>query len=248
MIPSPIVKVLSTIQKHGVKALLMGGQACVFYGAAEFSRDADLVILAAPGNLDRLRTALRELNASQIFVPELSEEVLRRGHAVHFRCAAPEADRVRVDVMSVLRGVDDFDQLWERRTTLSDDAGNQYDLLSLPDLVQAKKTQRDKDWPMIMRLIEANYVENRATPSEEQVRFWFKEMRSPQYLIELSLRFASLAEEMARSRSLLRLAVAGEHDALEAALASEQKTERVRDRIYWQPLRKELEQLRWNRT
>ncbi len=40
MIESPIVKVLSTIRKHGVKALLMGGQACVFYGAAEFSRDA----------------------------------------------------------------------------------------------------------------------------------------------------------------------------------------------------------------
>ena len=25
-----------------VRALLMGGQACVFYGAAEFSRDTDL--------------------------------------------------------------------------------------------------------------------------------------------------------------------------------------------------------------
>ena len=29
-----------------VRALLMGGQACVFYGAAEFSRDTDLLILA----------------------------------------------------------------------------------------------------------------------------------------------------------------------------------------------------------
>ena len=29
-----------------VHALLMGGQACVFYGAAEFSRDADFAILA----------------------------------------------------------------------------------------------------------------------------------------------------------------------------------------------------------
>jgi hypothetical protein len=27
---------------HRVRALLMGGQACVFYGAAEFSRDTDL--------------------------------------------------------------------------------------------------------------------------------------------------------------------------------------------------------------
>ena len=32
----------------------MGGQACVFYGAVEFSRDTDLAILAEADNLDRL--------------------------------------------------------------------------------------------------------------------------------------------------------------------------------------------------
>jgi hypothetical protein len=30
----------------------MGGQACVFYGAAEFSRDTDLAILANSANLE----------------------------------------------------------------------------------------------------------------------------------------------------------------------------------------------------
>lgn len=57
MIRSPIVKVLSTIRTHGVKALLMGGQACVFYGAAEFSKDTGLCLLAAETNLARLRAA-----------------------------------------------------------------------------------------------------------------------------------------------------------------------------------------------
>jgi hypothetical protein len=32
----------------------MGGQACVLYGAAEFSRDLDLALLPDPDNLDRL--------------------------------------------------------------------------------------------------------------------------------------------------------------------------------------------------
>jgi hypothetical protein len=36
----------------------MGGQACVFYGAAEFSRDLDLLILAEAANLANLRAAL----------------------------------------------------------------------------------------------------------------------------------------------------------------------------------------------
>ncbi len=34
------------MQEHRVRALLMGGQACVLYGGAEFSRDTDLAILA----------------------------------------------------------------------------------------------------------------------------------------------------------------------------------------------------------
>jgi hypothetical protein len=46
-----------------VRALLMGGQACVFYGAAEFSRDTDFAILADAVNLARLRKALAELQA-----------------------------------------------------------------------------------------------------------------------------------------------------------------------------------------
>src|SRR5438445_564279 len=34
------------MRRHQVQALLMGGQACVFYGAVPFSKDVDLTILA----------------------------------------------------------------------------------------------------------------------------------------------------------------------------------------------------------
>ncbi|MCU0871069.1 MAG: hypothetical protein MUE50_01870 [Pirellulaceae bacterium] len=47
----------------------MGGQACVFYGAAEFSRDCDIVIVADEANLNRLTSALDELKADCIAVP-----------------------------------------------------------------------------------------------------------------------------------------------------------------------------------
>ena len=63
MIPTPIRQVLSTFQKNGVQALLMGGQACVFYGAAQVSKDVDFVLLAERENLDRLQTALEGLGA-----------------------------------------------------------------------------------------------------------------------------------------------------------------------------------------
>jgi len=61
LIPNPILKVLSTFQSSGVRALLMGGQACVFYGGAEFSRDTDFAIEADAANLERLNAAMREL-------------------------------------------------------------------------------------------------------------------------------------------------------------------------------------------
>jgi hypothetical protein len=160
LIPNPIQRVLSTIRAHRVRALLMGGQACVLYGAAEFSRDIDLTILADSGNLARLRKALTELRAEVIAVPPFQARCLRKGHAVHFRCLHPEAERMRIDVMSRMGGVEPFSELWARRTTIILPGNLRCDVLSLPDLVIAKKTQRDKDWPMIRRLLEAHYFEN----------------------------------------------------------------------------------------
>lgn len=53
MIPTLLQRVLPIFQKHQVQALLMGGQACVFYGAAQFSKNIDFVFLAGAGNFDR---------------------------------------------------------------------------------------------------------------------------------------------------------------------------------------------------
>ena len=69
-----------------MQILLMGGQACVFYGAAEFSRDIDFALLCDEENLARLRAALDELQAEVIAVPPFEASYLRRGFAVHFRC------------------------------------------------------------------------------------------------------------------------------------------------------------------
>jgi hypothetical protein len=110
LIPNPIGKVLSILKKHRVRALLMGGQACVVYGAAEFSRDVDLAIEPSEKNLERLLAALEELRAANVFFPPLGLDVLLQGHACHFRAGIPEVEGLRVDVMSVLRGCDSFEQ------------------------------------------------------------------------------------------------------------------------------------------
>ena len=85
MTPNPILKVLSTLTSHRVQHLLMGGQACVLYGAAEFSRDTDVVVLTTGENLERLRGAIDDLQARCIAVPPFDAGYLDRGHAIHFR-------------------------------------------------------------------------------------------------------------------------------------------------------------------
>jgi hypothetical protein len=89
LIPSPIHRVLSTMRSHNVQCLLMCGQACIVYGAAEFSRDAGLAVLADRANLERLREALGELRAETIADPPFDAQYLERGHAVH----SAEAER-----------------------------------------------------------------------------------------------------------------------------------------------------------
>jgi hypothetical protein len=78
-------------------------------------------------------------------VPPFKPQYLARGQAVHFRSHHPEAAGMRLDVMARMRGVERFEALWDRRTTFTLPELGDLDVLALPDLVLAKKTQRDKD-------------------------------------------------------------------------------------------------------
>ena len=244
MIPTPIRQVLSTFQTNGVLALLMGGQACVFYGAAQVSKDVDFVLLAEPENYTRLHAALNVLQARRIAVPRFDPAVLARGHAVHFRCAAAGAEELRVDLMTRLRDLPDFATLWERRTVFQDAAGTEFNLLSVPDLVQAKKTQRSKDWPVIELLVSIHHRENAAAPQPAWIDFWLREARTPELLATLAARFPAETRTLLSARPLLTHALIGDLDAMRPLLDAEVRAEQAKDRAYWEPLRREMETFR----
>jgi hypothetical protein len=222
----------------------MGGQACVLYGAAEFSRDIDLAILADPLNLSRLKNVLSDLNAEPIAEPPFHLKYLKRGHAIHFRCMDPDVSRIRIDIMSKMRGLDSFSKLWRRRTTLILPGNLSCNVMALPDLVKAKKTQRDKDWPMVRRLLEAHYFQNHQHPTRAQILFWLRELRTPELLVEIAQRYPRTGQRLATVRPLLLFALLGESPKIAKGLFEEEMEERQKDRMYWQPLREELEKLR----
>jgi len=227
-----------------VKALLMGGQACILYGAAEFTRDSDFLVSADEVNLGRLRAALAALKAEPVYVPLLSAETLRRGHACHFRCMAGPLAAWRVDIMAVLRGADDFEELWGRRTVVSLPGHGRINVLAVEDLVRAKKTQRDKDWPMIARLVQADYLSCGKRPPRQRIAFWLAQARTAELLLHLVRRFRGTARRLTPSRAAIAAATRGNRRQIEAALAHEQRSEREDDRRYWAPLRAELQRLR----
>lgn len=225
----------------------MGGQACVFYGAAEFSRDCDIVLLAEDDNFTRLACALEELKADCIAVPPLNWEYLSRGHAIHFRCQHPDALNIRLDVMTKMRGCDDFASLWEWRLTLEDSAGFVYEILGIEDLVKAKKTQCDKDWPMIRRLVDSHDDAHKDEATGNQVRFWLRESRTPEILITLAAQYPEHLEELLDQRRLLDETLHASKTRLRQELQQEETAEKEADEAYWRPLKKELEALRFAR-
>ncbi|MFA6294515.1 MAG: hypothetical protein WC637_22175 [Victivallales bacterium] len=186
---------------------------------------------------------MKDLSAEVIAVPQFNAEFLKMGHAVHFRCNHPDAMGMRVDIMSVMRNVDPFEKLWKRRTSIITDEGS-YDLISLPDLVLAKKTQRDKDWPMLRRLVEANYFENKDLPQKNHVRFWLKELRTAELLVEVANNYKKQVPSILKDRPLLNFALSNSLKDLEKALFAEELSEREKDREYWNPLKEDLEKMR----
>jgi len=238
---SPIPKVLSTFLRREVKALLIGGQACILYGAAEFSRDIDLAVMISPENLNRLQSALDELKAKRIFVPALSENALLKGHACHFRCQEESVKGLIIDIISVMRGLDAFPDLWKRRQEIKLPSIGKIAVLNLADLVTAKKTQRDKDWPMIRRLIETDIYRSSGRPPQSKISFWLKECRTPELLISLSTKYPKIASRVLLERPLIKAAIKGNQETIQKLLVEEEKLERELDRQYWSPLKSELE-------
>jgi len=244
--PNPILTVLSTLKKQRVKCLLIGGQACIIYGAAEFSRDSDFVILSNSENLQRLKKALDCLKAELIYVPRLEAKYLNRGHACHFRCHRKDVKGLRIDVISKLRGCDPFDKLSERKNVISLEGGNTIDVLGLQDLVQSKKTQRDKDWLMLKRLVYNDIIIRKYNAPKGHILWWLEECRDPDLLIELVNKYPKLSEECLTRRPLLKSVISSKTEKLAAELQDEELWERQKDKKYWAPLRKELETLRHN--
>ncbi len=80
MTPGPtdadLAQIIRTLDRHGVKYVIVGGMAAWVHGAQRPTRDVDVVASSGTDNLARLGAALRELKAQIRGAPPLPEAVM----------------------------------------------------------------------------------------------------------------------------------------------------------------------------
>lgn len=98
---------------------------------------------------------------------------------------------------------------------------------------------------MIRRLIEADVARAPSRIPAARCRFWLQECRSYELLRDLARRYPELARRA--RRPALCAAITGDPERTAALLRKEEDRVRQQDRLYWAPLRSELERWRQSR-
>lgn len=100
---------------------------------------------------------------------------------------------------------------------------------------------------MIRRLVEQSYFGHSTNATQELMQFWLRELRTPELLVEVAGAHPELAAAEAGLRPAVQAALAAEPEDVSEALAAEEREERRKDREYWAPLKRELEEFRLDR-
>lgn len=104
-------ELLSVLEKHEVRYLVVGGYAVMLYSEPRWTKDLDLWIAIDAANANAIFNALKEFGAplTGLTAADFSEP------GYFYQMGNPP---LRVDVMMQIPG-GDFDAAWERRKTVS---------------------------------------------------------------------------------------------------------------------------------
>ena len=136
--------VFSSLQKHEVKYVVIGGIASVLYGVPRATFDLDILIEATPANAENLLKALIEAGLGTASL--ITAEGLLAHEITIFK------DRVRVDVQTRTPGIA-FEEAWEKRETM-DFQGQEFYVVSKDDLIASKRAAGRKVDLEDVRLLE----------------------------------------------------------------------------------------------
>ena len=146
--------VFSSLKKHEVRYLIIGGIAAVLYGVPRATFDLDILIEATPENGQKLIDALTDANLGTAALTSAGELI---SHEITIF-----QDRVRIDVQTSTPGLR-FEDAWKNRLEL-EFQGQQIFLVSKNDLIASKiASGRDIDLEDVQQL----RLSDQASPDEQ---------------------------------------------------------------------------------
>jgi len=129
--------------RHGVRYVIVGGEAVIYHGHARLTGDVDFFCEATPENADRLFNALSEFWKTGIPGVATPSELLAEGVIVQF--GVPPN---RIDLVNRIDGVS-FDDVWSGRveeTLESDRATHPVYIIGIDEIIKNKSAAgRHKD-------------------------------------------------------------------------------------------------------
>jgi len=242
----PFGAVLAAFNRHGVQYIVIGGQAAIAYGAAQFTRDADFWVNPTKTNLVRLRQALKELKTTLRFLPPLRLSYLKKGHGIHFRFKYDDREFL-IDILGKAPRVSGFTAALKEAERI-DWHGLSVPILDIRRLLATKKTDRERDYLAIQSLAEIVFEQaKRDEIIRETAMFWLiEESRTPQHLQIISREWKGGKQaSLISGRPAAILAAQGKRlSEIQKTLDLEKDRLKKANREYWRPLVAELRQLK----
>ncbi len=152
-------RILAVLREHGVRFVLVGGFAAVIHGSPYVTVDVDVVPERSTANLERLSTALRELNARVWTASEpegapFAHDASSLGRVNVWNLVT---DHGRLDVTFEPSGTSGYEDL-ARDALHLEILGVEVDVASLADVIRSKEAAgREKDrlvLPVLRRILD----------------------------------------------------------------------------------------------
>jgi hypothetical protein len=185
------------LEQHQVRWLLISGQATILYGAATFSEDVDLWVEPTEPNFERFKAALRASAARYYkLTPALTVANAAERHGFHFVLPSPEDGlEIFLDVMGFPPRVGSFDAALAASRDIQTRWGDLH-TVGIKDLVELKKTQRPRDYPIISRLALAYFDELAANPAPQDLAWVLENIFSLPELLRLFIEHPEQVERL----------------------------------------------------
>ncbi len=248
-----IANFFQSLERNGVEALLISGQATVLYGAATFSEDIDLWINPTAANCTQFLAAMRDSQARYYkLTPPCTVAHLQDGHGFHFVLPGDATGKIFLDVMGNPPRSGSFATAMSTARDMETEWGT-IRTIGLQPLVELKKTQRLEDYPIISKLALAWFDQPECKRTEADFRWALQNIftlpelelfftEHPEVLTvaaQVNLEIAAWGRQILAARETTEATERGVVNFLQQRIAELQRA----DRLYWREIIHRLKEL-----